>query len=86
LYATEDGFSQKLPMAAGRQFNYYRRISARIRTIVTIFAMGNKSVPIQLAQCRFPGLAISNAKMLIYFSYKIYRSSFIKQQSQTIMA
>ena len=28
----------------------------------------NESVPIQLAQCRFPaGLAISNAKILIYF-------------------
>jgi len=27
-------------------------------------------VPILLAQRRFPGLAISNAKILIYFSYK----------------
>jgi len=26
-------------------------------------SIGNESVPIQLAQCRFPGLAISNAKM-----------------------
>jgi len=25
--------------------------------------MGNESVPIQLAQCRFPGLAIYNAKI-----------------------
>ena len=25
---------------------------------------GNESAPIQLAQCRFPGLAISNAKIL----------------------
>ena len=25
--------------------------------------MGNESVPIQLAQCWFPGLAISNAKI-----------------------
>jgi len=30
-------------------------------------SVGNKSVPIQLAQCRFPGLAIFNAKILIYF-------------------
>jgi len=29
--------------------------------------IGNESVPIQLAQCRFPGLAISSAKILIYF-------------------
>ena len=29
---------------------------------------GNESAPIQLAQCWFPGLAISNAKISIYFS------------------
>jgi len=34
------------------------------------------TVPIQLAQCRFPRLAISSAKILIYFSNKIYRSNF----------
>ena len=28
-----------------------------------LFPLGNESVPIQLAQCRFPGLAIFNAKM-----------------------
>ena len=27
--------------------------------------IGNENVPIQLAQCWFPGLAIFNAKMLI---------------------
>ena len=27
----------------------------------------NENVPIQLAQCRFPGMAISSAKILIYF-------------------
>jgi len=26
-----------------------------------------ESVPIQLAQCRFPGLAVSNAEILVYF-------------------
>jgi len=45
--------------------------------------MGNESVPIQLAQCRFPGLAISNAEILMYFSNKIYGSDFIKQLSGT---
>jgi len=50
-------------------------------------AIGNESVPIQLAQCRFPGLAISSAKILIYiFSNKIYRSNFIKQHSETFVA
>jgi len=39
--------------------------------------IGNESVPIQLAQCRFRGLAISDVKILIYFSNKIYGSNFI---------
>jgi len=39
----------------------------------------------QLAQCRLPGLAISNAKILIYFSNKIYGSNFIKQHPETVM-
>ena len=37
--------------------------------------IGNESVPIQLAQRRFPG---SNAKMLINFSNKIHGSNFVK--------
>jgi len=45
---------------------------------------GDESAPIQLAQCRFPGLAISNAKILIYLSSKIYGSNFIKQHSETV--
>ena len=32
-----------------------------------------------------PGLAISSAKILIYFSNKIYWSNFIKQHSKTVM-
>jgi len=47
--------------------------------------IGNESVPIQLARCRFPGLAICNAKILMYFSNKIHGSNFIKQHSQTVM-
>ena len=42
-------------------------------------SIGTEGAPIQLAQCWFPGLAISNAKMLIYFSNEIYGSNFIKQ-------
>jgi len=42
-------------------------------------------VLIQLAQCRFPGLAISIGKILIRFSNKIYGSSFIKQHSETVI-
>ena len=46
---------------------------------------GDESVPIQLAQCWFPGLAISNAKIEIYFSNKIHRSNFIKQHSRKLL-
>jgi len=45
--------------------------------------IGNESVPIQLAQCWFPGLAISNAKILIYFSNKIYTHPFNGPLSKT---
>jgi len=31
---------------------------------------------IQLAQCRFPGLAISNSKILVYFFQKNVRKQF----------
>jgi len=47
--------------------------------------IGKESVPIQLAQCWFPGLAISNAKILIYFSDKLYGNNFIKQHSETVI-
>ena len=46
--------------------------------------IGNESVPIQSAQCWFPGLAISSAKIQIYFSNKIYGSNFVKQHSETV--
>jgi len=48
-------------------------------------AAGNESVPIQLAQCRFTGLAISSAKLQMHFSNKIYGSNFIEQHSETVM-
>ena len=48
-------------------------------------AVGNESAPIQLAQCRFPGPAISNARILIYLLNKIYGSNFIKHHSETVM-
>jgi len=53
-------------------------LSAKVR-------IENESVPIQLAQCCFPGLAISNLKIFIYFSDKIYGSNFIKQHWETVM-
>jgi len=49
--------------------------------------IGNEGVPIQLAQCWLPGLAISDAKIYrpIYFSNEIYGSNFIKWHSKTYM-
>jgi len=49
------------------------------------YRIGNESVPIQLAQCRFPLLAIFNAKILTYFSNKIHGRNFIKRHSETVM-
>jgi len=43
------------------------------------------TVPIQLVQCWYSWLAISNAKILIYFSNKICASNFIKQHLETVM-
>jgi len=37
------------------------------------------------AQCRFPGLASSNARILIHFSNQIYGSIVIKQHSETVV-
>jgi len=53
--------------------------------VVLFLRIGSESVPIQLTQCRFRRLAISNAKISIYFSNKIYGSNFIKQHSETVM-
>ena len=47
--------------------------------------IGNESALIQLAQFRFPELAISSAKILIYFSNKIHESNFVNQHSETVM-
>ena len=58
-----------------------------ISTYTCMFSLhiiGNESVPIQLARYRFPGLAISDAKILLYFfSDGIYGSNFIKEHSET---
>ena len=44
--------------------------------------VGNESVPIQLAQCWFPGLAISNAKLLIYFSKIKYTEAILSNSTR----
>ena len=49
---------------------------------VHVRSVGNDTVPIQLTgtvlDCWFPGLAISNAKIAVYFSNEIYGGSFLR--------
>jgi len=45
---------------------------------------GNESAPIKLAQCRFPGLAISDAKMLIYFQIK-YTEAILSKNTRKLL-
>ena len=56
-----------------------------LRTILGTVHIENDSVPIRLAQYRFPGLAIYNDKILLFFSNKICGSNFIKQHSETVI-
>ena len=44
----------------------------------------NKSAPIQLAQCWFPGLAISNAKILIFFQIK-YTEAVLSNSTRKLL-
>jgi len=46
-------------------------------------AIGNESAPTQLAQCRFPGLAISNAKM--YFFQIKYTEAILSNSTQKLL-
>jgi len=44
----------------------------------------NKSAPIQLAQCWFPGLAISIAKILIFFQIK-YTEAVLSNSTRKLL-
>jgi len=53
-------------------------------------SIGNESVPIQLAQCRFPGLAVSNAKMTNFIHQRVIEKNkqktiYNKHQNTTDM-
>ena len=73
----------QLDLNRGRQLLWLQLLKVGRSSFVSLEL--SESVPIQLAQCRFPRLAISNAKILIYFSNKIYGSNFIKQHSETVI-
>ena len=68
-----------------RQHNVTLLKTAIPHATTAFVTAGIESAPIQLAQCRFPGLTISSDKILIYFSNKIHGSNFIKQHSETVM-
>jgi len=61
-------------LAATTAFKLGKNATVLAADTDTFLTIGNESAQILLAQCRFPGLAISNAKILIYFSNKIYKS------------
>ena len=42
-------------------------------------------MPIQVAQCRFPGLAISNAKILIYFFQIKYTEAISSNSTRRLL-
>jgi len=50
-------------------------------TAVVIDA-GNENAPIQLAQCRFPGLAISNVEILIYIFQIKYTEAILSNSTR----
>jgi len=50
-----------------------------------ISVTGNESVPMQLAQCRFHGLVISNAEILIYFSNRIYTEATLSNSTRKLL-
>jgi len=60
-------------------------VAAESKKMFILHVMGDKSAPIQLAQCRLSGLAISYVKLLKYFSNKICGSNFVKRHSETVM-
>ena len=62
-----------LTTAAG---NLVDVVVSATRVISQVCSARNGALPVQLAQCWFPGLAVSSAKILIYFSNEIYGSDF----------
>ena len=80
------------PQAATGTFNSsFSANDLTFQTLIVLLVLSrldyrnSECVPIQLAQCWFPGLAIFDAKIKIYFSNKMYGSNFIKQHSETVM-
>jgi len=52
---------------------------------VGVFGTENESAPIQLAQCRFPGLAISNGKILMYIFQIKYTKAISSNSTRKLL-
>ena len=61
--------------AACTAVNYEIQANLHADTVMasTCHSAANESVPIQLAQCRFPVLAIPNAKIMIFYPRESFR-------------
>jgi len=44
------------------------------------------TVPVQLAQCRFPGLAVSSIKMSIYFFQIKYMEAILSNSTRKLLS
>jgi len=62
-----------LTTAAG---NLVDVVVSATRVISQVCSARHGALPVQLAQCWFPRMAACSAKILIYFSNKIYGSDF----------
>ena len=60
------------------------RGTSSFRMSLSFVPIGNESVPIQLAQCRFLGLVIHSAKILIYFQVK-YTEAILSNSSRKLL-
>jgi len=57
-----------------------------LRTILGAVHIENESVPIRLAQCRFPGLAIYNDKILLLLFFQIkYAEAILSNSTRKLL-
>jgi len=67
-------------ISQSREYNVFT-----LSQLVVNCVIGNESVPIQLTQCRFPGLAISNTKILIYIFQIKYTETILSNSTRKLV-
>jgi len=60
-------------------------VGSRIKSGREFEANGNESVPIKIAQCPFPGLAISTDKIVIYFFQIKYTEAILSNSTRKLL-